>query len=58
MEKLEIFDRPECIFNLNETKAVVEQAKPAHHNIAGSGKDNTTVLVCISAVGDAFFHSL
>lgn len=62
IQKLDLENRPECIFNLDETsfpnapsktKAVSEIGQPSHRKNHGSLKENTTVLACVNANGDA-----
>lgn len=57
---LNLTDKPTHIWNLDETsfsadpnriKGVTERGQKVHRNIEGSGKENTTVMACISAAG-------
>ncbi|KAI5635262.1 DDE superfamily endonuclease domain-containing protein [Phthorimaea operculella] len=57
---LNLHDKPDQVFNLDETsfsadptriKGVTGKGQKAHRIIQGSGKDNTTVLGCVSAGG-------
>jgi helix-turn-helix, Psq domain len=57
---LKIEYSPEHIWNLDESgfsfdpsrvKGVAGKGQKVHRNIAGSGKENTTVMACISAAG-------
>lgn len=58
--ELELLDKPQCIWNTDETpfcsdprktKTVSEKGKVAKRQTAGSGKENTTVLACGNAAG-------
>lgn len=60
IHELNLEDCPGQIWNLDETsfssdpsrvKGVAEIGQKVHRNIEGSGKENTTVMACISAAG-------
>lgn len=60
MRKLDIFDKPNHIYNVDESgflydpkrqEGVVHQSTSAHRTIMGSGKETTTVCACVSALG-------
>ena len=60
MRKLDIMDRPDCIFNVDETclctepvrtKVVSMKGKKASRVTATSGKENVSVMAAISADG-------
>lgn len=60
IHQLHLEDCPGQIWNLDETsfssdpnrvKGVAEIGQKVHRNIEGSGKENTTVMACISAAG-------
>lgn len=61
IEDLNLTFKPSHIWNLDETsfsadptriKGVAEKGQKVHRNIEGSGKENTTVMACISAAGN------
>lgn len=61
IEKLDLQDKPDNIYNLDETyfsfdpsriKAVGVKGEKFHRNIQGSGRENITVLACVSAGGN------
>jgi hypothetical protein len=60
-EELDILDKPECWFNLDETsfcrdpgslKIAGAKGSPATRRTGGNGRDNTTVLACVNASGE------
>lgn len=60
MTDLDLHEKPAHIWNLDETsfssdptriKGVAGKGQKVHRNIAGCGKENTTVMACISADG-------
>lgn len=60
MVKLNLMNRPECIYNLDEsafpwdpakTKVVAAKGPAVHRITHGSGRQNTTVLACVNAAG-------
>lgn len=62
VQRLGIADRPECVWNLDESgfpmdpsrcKTVHAVGKPAIQVTCGANRDNTTVLACCSADGTA-----
>lgn len=62
MSELNILDKPHLIWNLDETsfscdpskaKGVAGIGQKFHRNITGTGRDNTTVMACVSAAGRA-----
>ena len=62
MSELNIFDKPHLIWNLDETsfscdpskaKGVAGVGQKFHRHITGTGRDNTTVMACVSAAGRA-----
>ena len=62
MRKLAIFDRPDCVFNVDETnltpeplrtKVVANKGKKASRLTATSGRDSISVMAAISADGHA-----
>lgn len=61
LDQLKLRERPECLFNLDETslctdptraKVVGEKGKASCRITAGSGKENVTVLAGCNAAGD------
>ena len=62
-DQLEIRDRPECVWNVDETnlmidaqktKVVAEKGTKASRVTATSGREGITVMAGISAAGDKF----
>ena len=58
---MDILDKPQCWFNLDETsfcrdpgntKVAGAKGSPATRRTGGNGRENTTVLACISANGE------
>jgi hypothetical protein len=60
LAELNLFDKPQCIWNLDETslsldpgaiKVVGERGKPATRTTSTSGRENTTILAMANAAG-------